>query len=76
MTNVDVFPLMFLIKFLFCNMPVDVVWFLPFHDIMGSKGDHRLKFRILKFYEIFERVASLLRHAMGCLLGNNRVVIL
>jgi hypothetical protein len=26
---------------------------------------------ILKFYEIFERVVSLLRHAMGCLPGNN-----
>jgi hypothetical protein len=33
-----------------------------------------IDFRILKFYEIFERVVSLLRHAMGCLPGNNRVV--
>jgi hypothetical protein len=33
-----------------------------------------IDFRILKFYEIFERVVSLLRHALGCLPGNNRVV--
>jgi hypothetical protein len=33
-----------------------------------------IDFRILKFYEFFERVVSLLRHAMGCLPGNNRVV--
>jgi hypothetical protein len=33
-----------------------------------------IDFRIWKFYEIFERVVSLLRHAMGCLPGNNRVV--
>jgi hypothetical protein len=33
-----------------------------------------IDFRILKFYEIFERVVSLLRHAMGWLAGNNRVV--
>jgi hypothetical protein len=30
--------------------------------------------KILKFYEIFERVVSLLRQAMGCLPGNNKVV--
>jgi hypothetical protein len=30
--------------------------------------------KYFKFYEIFERVVSLLRHAMGCLPGNNRVV--
>jgi hypothetical protein len=30
--------------------------------------------KILKFYEIFERVVSLLFHAMGCLTGNNTVV--
>jgi hypothetical protein len=33
-----------------------------------------IDFRILKFYENFERVVSLLRHAMGCLPGNDRVV--
>ena len=33
-----------------------------------------IDFSILKFYEIFERVVSLVRHAMGCLPGNNRVV--
>ena len=33
-----------------------------------------IDFIILKFYEIFERVVFLLRHAMGCLQGNNRVV--
>jgi hypothetical protein len=33
-----------------------------------------IDFRILKFCVIFERVVSLLRHAMGCLPGNSRVV--
>jgi hypothetical protein len=33
-----------------------------------------LDFRILKFYEIFERVVSLLFPAMGGLPGNNSVV--
>jgi hypothetical protein len=33
-----------------------------------------IDFRILKFYDIFERVISLLKQAMGCLPGNNRVV--
>ena len=27
-----------------------------------------IDFRILKFYEIFERVVSLFRHSMGCFL--------
>jgi hypothetical protein len=33
-----------------------------------------IDFIILKLYENFERVVPLLRHAMGCLPGNNRVV--
>jgi hypothetical protein len=31
-------------------------------------------FEILKCFENFERVVPLVRHAMGCLPGNNRVV--
>ena len=47
---------------------------LHFFKILNFKLLFFIDFRILKFYEIFERVVSLLRHAMGCLPGNNRVV--
>jgi hypothetical protein len=57
--------------FLFLNIEILISYeiFLIFLKILNFKFFFFvIDFRILKFYEIFERVVSLFRHAMGCFL--------
>jgi hypothetical protein len=59
---------------------MNILHFFEIFEILNFFLNFELKlffiidFRILKFYEIFERVVSILSHSMSCLPGNNRVV--